>query len=294
MAGFQEFRDVIEKAAIEAIEKAAIYIPPDVKEALMKAYREETSELARSQLAAILKNIELAEKFKKPVCQDTGSIFYYVTVGYEFPGLRVLKEALTEATRKATKVVPLRPNTVDPITGKNPGDNTGRYMPYIHLELVEGDKLEFVVVPKGGGSEGVSYLELPPPGEGVKAIKRAVVDAVLRAGSMPCPPTIVGVGVGGGADVAIYLAKKAACVRKLGTTNPDPTLDKLEKELYHALNELGIGPMGLGGKYTVLAVHIDYAHRHPAAMPVAVAFVCWAVRRATVKVYPDGKYVVEQ
>lgn len=271
-----------------------IYVPQDIKQALRHAYEEEVSSIAKSQLEAILRNIELAEKLKKPVCQDTGSIIYYVTVGYGFPGLKILKDSLIEAVRRATKQVPLRPNTIDPFTGKNPGDNTGRYMPYIHLELVEGDNLEIIVVPKGGGSEGVSYLELPPPGEGIKAVKRVVVDAVLKAGSLPCPPTIVGVGVGGGAEIATYLAKKAACTRKVGTSNPDPVLDRLEKELYEALNDLGIGPMGLGGKFTVLAVHVDYAYRHPAAMPVAVVFECWATRRATVKISADGKYVIEQ
>lgn len=294
MPSLQEFKEIITRAVAEAIERAVIYIPQDVKQALKRAYSEETNPMAKSQLEAILRNIELAEKLKRPVCQDTGSVIYYVTAGYDFPGLKVLKGALVEAAKQATKQVPLRPNTVDPITGKNPGDNTGRYMPYIHLELTEGDSLEVIVVPKGGGSEGVSYLELPPPGEGVRAVKRAVVDAVLKAGSMPCPPTVVGVGIGGGAEIAMHLAKKVACTRRLGTTNPDPELDKLEKELYEALNNLGIGPMGLGGKYTVLAVHVDYAHRHPAAMPVAVAFVCWAVRRATARVYADGKYVVEQ
>jgi len=290
----EEFREIIVKAISEAIERAAIYIPPDIKQALKRAYEEEISPMAKSQLEAILRNIELAEKFKKPVCQDTGSIIYYVTVGYDFPGLRVLREALVEATRIATKQVPLRPNTVDPFTGKNPGDNTGRYMPYIHLELVEGDGLEVIVVPKGGGSEGVSYLELPPPGEGVRAVKRVVIDAVLKAGSLPCPPTIVGVGIGGGAEIAMYLAKKAACTRKIGTSNSDPVLDRLEKELYEALNSLGIGPMGLGGKHTVLAVHVDYAYRHPAAMPVAVAFQCWATRRATARISVNGEYVIEQ
>lgn len=290
----EEFRKIVEQAVVEAIEKAAIHIPPDVKQALRKAYEEETSDAAKSQLEAILRNIELAEKLKKPVCQDTGVILYYVTVGVDFPGLKILNKVLVDAVKTATKKVPLRPNTVDPFTGKNPGDNTGRYMPYVHTEIVEGDKLEITVVPKGGGSEYVSVLEMPPPGEGIKAIKRAVVDAVLKAGSMPCPPTIVGVGVGGGADIALHLAKKAACLRKIGTTNPDPELDKLEKELYSALNDLGIGPMGLGGKYTVLAVHIDYAHKHPAVLPVGVVFQCWALRRATVKMDAYGKYVVEQ
>lgn len=290
----KEFEKIIEKAAVEALTRASIYLPPDVKEALRKAYENEVSEASRSQLKAILDNIELAEKLKRPICQDTGLIIFFVRVGYDFPGLKVIERAFVSAVRRATKEVPLRPNTVDPFTGKNPGDNTGRYVPFIHWEFTEGDTLEFTVVPKGGGSEGVAVLQMPPPGEGVRAVKRAVIDAVLSAGAKPCPPTIVGVGVGGGADIATILAKKAACVRKLGTKNPDPGLAKLEEELYNAINELGIGAMGLGGRYTVLGVHIEYAHRHPATYPVAIVFQCWAARRATAVVKADGTYSVYQ
>jgi len=292
--GIKMLEEAIERAAVEAITRAVIYIPPDVKEALRKVYREEESEASRSQLEAILKNIELAEKMKRPICQDTGVILYYVKVGYEFPSFKTVEKSLVNAVRTATRTIPLRPNTVHPFTGKNPGDNTGRYMPYLNIEFIDGNELEITVVPKGGGSEYVSVLEMPPPGEGIKAIKRAVVDAVVRAGSMPCPPTVVGVGIGGGSDIALHLAKKAACLRKLGSSNPDPELDKLEKELYTALNELGIGTMGMGGKSTVLAVHMDYAYRHPAVLPIGIVFQCWAVRRATARVKPDGSYEVFQ
>lgn len=290
----RELEEIIEKVAYEALVRASIYLPPDVKEALRKAYENEVSEAAKSQLKAILDNIELAEKLKSPICQDTGLILFFVKVGYDFPGLKVIEKAFTSAVRRATKEIPLRPNTVDPFTGKNPGDNTGRYVPFIHWEFTEGDVLEFTVVPKGGGSEGVAALYMPPPGEGVRAVKRVVIDRVLEVGAMPCPPTIVGVGIGGGSDIASILAKKAACVRKLGTKHPDPDIAKLEEELFNAINELGIGSMGVGGKHTVLGVHIEYAYRHPATYPVAVAFQCWAARRASAIVKPDGKYSVFQ
>ncbi len=289
-----EFLDVIREAVVESLRRAVIHLPPDVRDALRKAYENEDSGSARAQLKAILDNIELAEKLGKPICQDTGLILFFVRVGYSFPGLPVIEKAFIEGVREATEEIPLRPNTVNPFTGKNPGDNTGRYVPFIHWELVEGDDLEFTVVPKGGGSEAVAVLKMPPPGKGVNGVKEAVVDAVLEAGAKPCPPTVVGVGVGGGADIATILAKKAACLRKIGTRNPDPEIAGLEEELYNAINELGIGAMGLGGRYTVLAVHIDYAHRHPATYPVAIVFQCWALRRATAIIKSDGTYSVYQ
>ena len=279
---------------MEAIKRAVIRLPPDVKNALREAYEKEYNKVAKTQLKAILNNIELAEKLGKPICQDTGLIVFYVKAGYRFPRLDVVKKALINATRRATKNVPLRPNTVNPFTGKNPGDNTGRFVPYIHWELVNGDYLEFTVVPKGGGSEAVTILRMSSPGRGIAGVKETVIDAVLKAGAKPCPPTIVGVGVGGGADIASVLAKKAACLRKLSTKNPDPYLAKLEEELYEAINELGIGAMGMGGKHTVLGVHIEYAYRHPATYPIAVVFQCWAARRASAIVKSDGSYTVYQ
>ena len=288
------FTKLIEKAAIEALTKATIYLPPDVKNALKKAYENEVNESSKAQLKAILTNLEVAEKLRKPICQDTGLVMFYVKVGYDFPAIKVIEKAFINAVKRATKEIPLRPNTVDPITGKNPGNNVGRYIPFIHWELVEGDSLEFTVVPKGGGSEAVSILEFPPPGEGLRAVKRVVIDAVLRAGAKPCPPTIVGIGFGGGADIATILAKKAAVLRPLGTENPDPKVAELEKELYEAINELGIGAMGLGGKFTVLGVHIEYAHRHPATYPIAIVFQCWATRRASALIKSDGTYKVYQ
>ena len=279
--------ETVENVAFNLIKQAVIYLPEDVKQALRKAYDEETSEAGKTQLKAILENIELAEKNQAPICQDTGTIIFYVLAGAEVKGLDKIEGALINATRRATKEVPLRPNAVDPFTQKNSGDNTGRFIPYIHWEVVPGDTLELTVMPKGGGSENVCLTGMLVPGEGINGLKKFVIESIIKAGAQPCPPTIVGVAMGGGADIAMKLAKKAL-LRPLNEPNPNPEIAKLERELYEAANMTGIGPMGLGGKTTVLGVHVEYAFRHPASFPAAVAFNCWAARRASARIRADG------
>jgi fumarate hydratase subunit alpha len=282
-----EMAKVVEDVAFNLIKQAVIYLPEDVKKALKRAYDEETSQSGKTQLKAILDNIELAEKYKAPICQDTGTIIFYIQAGAEVKHLDKIEEALTRATRKATKEIPLRPNAVDPFTQKNSGDNTGRFIPYINWEIVPGNNLELTVMTKGGGSENVCTTGMLVPGEGINGLKKFVIETVIKAGSQPCPPTILGVAMGGGADIAMKLAKKAL-LRPLDQPNPNPEIAKLEKELYEAANMTGIGPMGLGGKTTVLGVHVEYAFRHPASFPAAVAFNCWAARRATARIHADG------
>jgi fumarate hydratase subunit alpha len=279
--------EIVENVAFNLIRQAVIYLPDDVKQALRRAYEEETSEAGRTQLQAILENIELAEKHQAPICQDTGTITFYVTAGANVKGLDKIESALINATKKATKEIPLRPNAVDPFTQRNSGDNTGRFIPYLHWEIVPGDTLELTVMPKGGGSENVCLTGMLMPGEGVNGLKRFVIESIIRAGAQPCPPTIIGVAIGGGVDIAIKLAKKAL-LRPLNEPNPNPDIAKLERELQEAANMTGIGPMGLGGKVTALGVHVEYAFRHPASLPVAVAFNCWAARRASAKIFADG------
>jgi fumarate hydratase subunit alpha len=278
---------VIEDVAFNILKQAVIYLPEDVKQALKKAYAEETSEAGKTQLKAILDNIELAEKYQAPVCQDTGTIIFYVKAGAEAKNLDKIEEPLIKAVRRATKEIPLRPNAVDPFTQKNSGDNTGRLIPYINWEIVPGNSIELTVMTKGGGSENVCLTGMLVPGEGINGLKKFVIDAVVKAGAQPCPPTILGVAMGGGSDIAMKLAKKAL-LRPLNEPNPNPEIAKLEKEIFEAANMTGIGPMGLGGKTTVLGVHIDYAHRHPASFPAAVAFNCWAARRASARINADG------
>ncbi|NIR86340.1 fumarate hydratase [Candidatus Bathyarchaeota archaeon] len=278
---------VVENVAVELLRQAVTKLPPDVKEALQQAHREEKSDVGKTQLEAILNNVELAEKTGTPMCQDTGVIIFYVKAGAQAEGLDKIEEALIKATKRATKEVPLRPNSVGIFTRKNTGDNAGRYIPYINWEIVPGDNIELTAFPKGGGSENVCALGMIRPGEGLTGLKKFVVDTVLNAGAKPCPPNILGVGVGGGADIAMKIAK-AALLRPIDQPNADPEIAKLERELYEAANMTGIGPMGLGGKFTVLGVKVDHANRHPASYPVAVAVQCWAARRASARIHPDG------
>jgi fumarate hydratase subunit alpha len=277
---------VVENVATKLLQLAVTELPQDVKSAIQRAYQDEDNPIGRSQLKAILDNVKLAEKFHVPMCQDTGVIIFYVKAGSRLDILDQIDDALRRATIRATEEVPLRPNAIDPFTQRNTGNNVGRYFPYIHWEIVPGDTLEITVMPKGGGSENVSALGMLSPSAGTSGLKRFVVDTVIKAGAKPCPPTILGVAVGGGADIAMNLAKRAL-LRPLDQPNPDPKLAKLEQELYEAANSTGIGPMGLGGKTTVLDVKLDYANRHPASYPVAVVVQCWAARRASVRIHSD-------
>jgi fumarate hydratase subunit alpha len=282
-----EIESLIEDVGFNLLKLAVIRLPPDVKEALQQAYKEETSEAGRVNLKAIWTNIEFAEKLNTPICQDTGTIIFYVKAGAQAKGISRVETALRNATQRATREVPLRPNAVDPFTRKNSGDNTGRFIPYVNWEVTDGDSIEITAFPKGGGSENVCALGMITPGKGIKGLKRFVIDTVIKAGAKPCPPNILGVGIGGGSDIAMKLAKKAL-LRPLDEPNPNPELAQLEKQLCEAANSTGIGPMGLGGKFTVLGVNIEHAHRHPASYPVAVAYQCWAARRATARISADG------
>ncbi len=278
----------IEDVAGNLIKEAAIYLPLDVKLQLRKVHARESSSTAKAQLEVILENIELAEKQKVPICQDTGTVTFYAKIGPGINNIIGIETALANATRKATTDVPLRPNAVDSFTGLNSGDNTGRYVPSIHLESSSVDGLELTVLLKGGGSENASALGMVSPSEGVQGLKRFVIDSVMRAGAKPCPPTIIGIAAGGGADICLELAKKSL-LRPIGESHPEEHIAQIERELLKAVNMTGIGPMGLGGRTTAIGVHIDYAHRHPASFPVAVVFSCWACRRASAQIGSDGE-----
>jgi len=277
----------VEKTAVEILRRAVIYLPRDVKEALNSAYENETSEVGRTQLRAILDNIRLGESGKTPICQDTGIILFFVTVGRDFGDFSFVPEALRAAVRTATVDVPLRPNAVHPLTRKNSGDNTGMNMPYINWDIGEGDYIEVTAMPKGAGSENMSSFAMLTPVEGESALKRFVIDQVIKAGAQPCPPTIIGVGVGGSADIALKLAKEAL-LRPIDVRHPEPQIANLEKVILDAINMTGIGPMGLGGKFTSLGVNIEYAHCHTASLPVGLNMQCWAARRATARIHRDG------
>jgi len=278
----------LKDALVKQLKVAETILPDDVKRALEKARDHEENPMAKTILETILKNIELAQRTSKPMCQDTGVIIYYLEVGKDFPLILELNDILKEAVIEATKKIPLRPNTINPWTHENPGDNTGRYIPWINLDLVDGDEAIIHVLPKGGGSEYTCKLWSLSPGLGIKGVKEAVIRTIYEAGGKPCPPIIVGIGIGGGADISMKLAKKAI-LKPVGEKNEDPKVAEVEEELVKKANELGIGPMGVGGSTTVLDIHIDWAHRHPANLHVGVVTQCWAARRATIKVDSSGE-----
>jgi fumarate hydratase subunit alpha len=195
--------------------------------------------------------------------------------------------AIREGVVEATRSVPLRPNAVHPLTRKNPGTNIGQLMPYVHCRFSKEDYMEITVMPKGAGAENMNALAMLTPSQGLRGIKEFVLNAVVKAGGNSCPPGVLGIGIGGSTDIAVELSKEAL-LRPLNTRNSDPDVAMLEKELHEAINELRIGPMGLGGKTTVLGVNAEYAYCHTASLPVALSFQCWASRRATVRIYADG------
>ncbi|HXZ23236.1 MAG TPA: fumarate hydratase [Methanomassiliicoccales archaeon] len=275
---------LLEDVTVNLLRTASTSLPDDVLAALRKAEAEETSEIARTQLRTILSNVDVADRHSVPMCQDTGLPVFFVT-GRCIPRL---EEAIRRGVSRATAEIPLRPNVVNPLTRANPGDNLGKGMPHIHFHPTEADYTEITAMPKGAGSENMSFIAMLTPSQGRNGVKAAILKAVVSAGGYPCPPTIVGVGIGGTADEAMLIAKHSL-LRRLDLPNPEPDLNALEIELTEALNATGIGPMGLGGRTTVLGVRIEEASTHVASLPVAVCLQCWAARKASARVYKDGR-----
>lgn len=274
-----ETRDIIQ-AVSRAVIEANTQLPPDVQEALEQAIQREESPVGREILSRLLENARIAREERIPICQDTGLVVFFVSWGQEVALVGSgLREALEEGVRKGYKEGYLRKSVSDPFTRQNTGDNTPVV---IHLESVPGDGFIIWVVPKGGGSENMSRLYMLPPSEGWDGLKRRVVDTVREAGPNPCPPTIVGVGIGGNFEQCALLAKKAL-LRPIGTPNPDPELRPMEEELLEAVNRTGVGPQGLGGRITSLAVHLMVEPCHIASLPVAVNLQCHASRHVEIR-----------
>lgn len=265
----------IEDTVSNLFKQAVIELPPDVIKALEKAYHNEDHELARLNLEAILKNIKTARKMGIPMCQDTGLPIVFVKLGDV--EVENLYEGIRKGVERATNEIPLRPNVVDPLTRVNTGNNVGLMIPQIDVELVEGECLELTVFPKGFGSENNNALKMGLPGEGVDGIKEFVLDTVVKAGGKPCPPIVVGVGIGGSSDMAMKLAKKSL-LREVGVPHNEERIANLEREILNLVNDTGIGPMGLGGKTTALDVKIELADTHTAGLPIGVCIQCWADR----------------
>ncbi len=275
---------------VELIFKAETTLPSDVISALKHAAKKETG-VAKIQLENILKNCEIAQRTGRPICQDTGVQTFFVKIGEGFPYTSKLKPLIIQAVKQATEKIPLRLNTVDVFTRKNHCDNVGEYIPAINWDFTEGEEVYITSVPKGGGSENMSRLVMLNPSFGLKGIKDFIVEEMIKAGGNPCPPTVVGIGIGGGADLAMKLGK-LALLRPVGVRHAEASVSSMELELIDRINDSGIGPMGLGGKTTVLDVHIEKAPRHPASLPVGLVVQCWADRQATMVIRPDGNYQV--
>ncbi len=260
--------------------KANIELGDDMLNALQDAINREESPTGREVLKNLLDNANIARQDRIPICQDTGLAVVFVEIGQEVHVIGgLIKDAINEGVRQGYKDGYLRMSTCNPFTRKNIGDNTPAV---IHFDIVRGDKLKMTFVPKGGGSENMSRATMLTPASGIDGIKKFVIDLVDRAGPNPCPPTIVGVGIGGSIEKAALIAKKAI-LRPVGSINPDPFLARLEAEWLDDINRLGIGPEGFGGRVTSLAVHINSMPCHIASLPVAVNIQCHASRHMEVE-----------
>lgn len=268
----------VAEAVCNIYKQAAIVLPEDIVKALNQAYENEKSEIARLNIKSILKNLELAQENNVPMCQDTGLPIIFVKLGNV--EVENLEQGIIDGVKLATENVPLRTNVVDPLTRQNTGNNIGKGIPQINVELTNEPILELTVFPKGFGSENNNKLAMLLPGEGIDGIKKFFKKTIISAGGKPCPPTVIGVGIGGSSDMVMKLAKKAL-LRPIDEKNPDQRLADLEDELLLIANDTGIGPMGLGGNTTVLGVNVELADTHTAGFPVGICVQCWAARHAT-------------
>ena len=283
---------LVENVAKELYIRALKILPPDIKQGFAALAARETAPTAQNVLGTMIQNIAVAEATDNLLCQDTGIPIYNVTIGrgvqFGDGDGAALKAAIRKGCERATREHPLRSSIVHPLTRKNEHTSCGIGVPVIHIDHGDDiDGLRIEMIPKGSGSENNSWLKMAVPAEGVDAIKTFVVDCVLDAGGKTCPPTIVGVGVGGTADLCVHLAKIAA-TRPLGTRCADAEGAKLEDELSRAVNMLGVGPQGLGGDATAFAVHVELAATHITMNPVAVNMQCHSARRASAAISSAG------
>jgi len=247
----------------------------DVEEAFRRMKVSEVSPTGKEVLDLLLENARIAREERMPICQDTGLAVVFMEIGQDVHLIGGdLEAAIHEGVRQGYEKGYLRKSTCHPFSRKNLGDNTPAI---IHTRIVSGDTVRIIVEPKGGGSENMSRVVMLTPSEGIDGVKAYVIQRVREAGSNPCPPIVVGVGIGGTFERAAFLAKKAT-LRSIGTKNPDPELDKLESEILESVNKLGIGPGGLGGRTTALAVHVEMMPCHIASLPLAVNIQCHAGR----------------
>lgn len=284
-------------AVLHLIKTTSTELPDDVVSALRRAYEvEDEGSTAKIILARYLENLQLAEQKIAPICQDTGMPIFYVHSNGGCTMQEEITKEIWRALQMATESQYLRPNAVDPLTGKNSGNNTGKGFPPVYYYETTSDEMTIDLILKGGGSENVSaQYSLPNTGLGagrdLEGVRRVVLDAVVKAAGKGCPPGILGISIGGDREAGYREAKKQL-LRRLDDKNPDNLLNELETKLYQDVNKLGIGPQGLGGKTTVLGVKVCALHRLPACYFVTVSYMCWAMRRRKLVIEPDGKFRV--
>jgi len=284
-----------EEVLFETIHSGATVISDDVKAAFEKSIAKESSVSAREGLVQTLKSMETSVLKDNPACPDTGWPIFYFKVGNECVlegGFMGLEEAARNAVRRATRLGYLRATMKHPLTGRGPSDNVGANIPDFTYQFVPGGHIEISYVAKGGGSEcfGGTRHRVIAFADGIPAIEKFIIDSYVastRAGAV-CPPSILGIGIGGTANVAANLAKEAACLRTIGSTHPEPMIHKIETDLFEALNSLGIGTMGSGGDVSVHAVNVEYAFTHIAGIAVATSTNCMVARRATTRINGDS------
>ena len=287
--------ETYERALFETVKKGATEISEDVRLAFEAAIARETSETAKKGLQATLQSMEMSAQRENPLCVDTGWPIFYFKVGNQCQlegGFVELENAARRAVAKATEMGYLRSTMKHPLTGFDPGDNIGMNIPDFTYQFVDGDSIEMTYAAKGGGSEcfGGTRHRIVAFADGIAGIEKFVIESFVasaRAGAV-CPPSVLGIGIGGTANVAANLAKKAACLRTVGSHHPDPMFAKIEEDLYKALNSLGIGILGAGGETSVLAVNVEYAYTHIAGIAVATSTNCMVARRASARIDADG------
>lgn len=287
--------EIYENVLFETVKRGATEISDDVRLAFEKAIKLEKSDDAKRGLSATLKSMEMSKVRENPLCVDTGWPIFYFKVGNKCElegGFVELENAARRAVAKATKLGYLRATMKHPLTGFDPGNNIGMNIPDFTYQFVDGDSIEISYAAKGGGSEcfGGTRHRIVAFADGIAGIEKFVIDSFVasaRAGAV-CPPSVLGIGIGGTANVAANLAKEAACLRTVGSSHPDPMFRKIEEDLYEALNSLGVGILGSGGSTSVLAVNVEYAYTHIAGIACATSTNCMVARRASTRILADG------
>lgn len=289
-------KEVLEDTIFKTIKTSSCCISPDVHGAFEQAIGVEDATISKQAFEQTLQSLDLCGGRESLACPDTGWPLFFIKIGEDASiegGINGLEDVATRMVVKATQEGFLRKTMKDPISGEDPGDNVGMNMPAFNYKFVPGDWIQVTYVAKGGGSEcfGGTRYRVVAFADGLTGIKKSIIDwyiAGARAGAI-CPPSILGIGIGGTADVCMHLAKEAASLRVVGSRHPEKRIADLEQELYEAINELGIGAMGSGGKTSAFAVNIEYSLTHLAGIAVGMSANCFIARRATTKIHPDGR-----